>query len=224
MTSPQRRAAATIFSQHCTETRLLHIKIVIRTGLAGGRSAVQAVGHKRAATRSTKHITDDVCALGVAIDDNVRARALLLERSNLRDAVAGALCNLGAVVSAERDVELDVHVVASLALGRQLAARGLDKGERPPVVVRRIVAAGHEDDYIGAGSVELGRRGLRRGEGGEGAQSERVADAEGHHYVLNVYKYIFFSLCVFFFLMMNECGLIVVGIYQTTTTITKKSG
>lgn len=51
-------------------------------------------------------------------------------------------------------------------------------------MVRRSVTAGHEDDGIGAGSVELGGwRGwvLSDGDGGDSAEREEVAD-DGRHY------------------------------------------
>jgi hypothetical protein len=59
----------------------------------------------------------------------VSARALGLEGGDLAHPVAGALCNLVAVVSAQGVVELDVNVVAGLALGSNLAAGRLNEGE-----------------------------------------------------------------------------------------------
>jgi hypothetical protein len=101
-----------------------------------------------------------------------------MECSDLRDTIASALSNLAAVASTESDIELNINVIAAFALSSQLAARRLDEGERATVMVWRVVAASHEDDYIGACCVELRGNGLRSGEGGEGAQGERVADAE----------------------------------------------
>ena len=48
-------------------------------------------------------------------------------------------------------------------------------------MVRRIVTAGHEDDGIGAGSVELGGWVLSDGDGGDSAERENVAN-DGRHY------------------------------------------
>jgi hypothetical protein len=107
----------------------------------------------------------------------VGAGALLVEGRDLSDAVLGALVDLVAVVGAVCGIELDIYVVAGLALGRHLAAGGLDEGESTAVVVRGIVAASHEDDYIGAGGVQLGGSGALGGdEGRESAKGEGVAD------------------------------------------------
>jgi hypothetical protein len=103
-----------------------------------------------------------------------------MECSDLRDTIASALSDLAAVVSTESDIELNINVIAALALSSQLAARRLDEGKRATVMVWGVVATSHEDDYIGACCVELWGNGLRSGEGGEGAQGERVADAERH--------------------------------------------
>jgi hypothetical protein len=137
-----------------------------------------------ASTGSTKNIASNVSALRVAIDHNVGAGALGLEGSNLRDTVAGSLGNLVAVISAKGVVELDIDVVTGLALGGELAAGRLNEGEGAAIMVRRIVAASHEDDCISAWCVELGGSSLGGCEGGESAQGDGVADAERHDYVL----------------------------------------
>jgi hypothetical protein len=106
----------------------------------------------------------------------VRARALLVESSNLGLAVAHSSSNLATELGAVQSWEHNLNEVAGLALGPQLAARSIDKGECTPILVRRIVTAGHEDDGIGAGSVELGFRSLSDGDGGDSAEREDVAD------------------------------------------------
>jgi hypothetical protein len=121
-----------------------------------------------------------VGSLGVTIDDNVRARALGIEGSDLGETVAGSLSDLGAVVSAKSDIELDINVVAGLALGSEFTTGRLDEGECAAVMVRGIVAASHEDDYIGTSCVELGGNSLCRGEGGKSAKGDGVADVERH--------------------------------------------
>ena len=119
-------------------------------------------------------------ALRVAIDHHVRAGALRVEGSDLRDTVTGSLGHLGAVISTESGIKLDVHVVAALALRVEFAAGSLDEGESTAVMVRCVVATSHEDDFISAGCVELRARSLSGGEGRESAQGEAVSDAEGH--------------------------------------------
>ena len=117
--------------------------------------------------------------LGVAVDDNVRARALVVEGSDPSNTVASTLGNLRAVVATKGDIVLDIDVVTGLALGSQLAAGRLNEGECTAVMVRRVVAASHEDDHIGALCIELWRS-LGRCEGREGADGESLADAERH--------------------------------------------
>jgi hypothetical protein len=119
-------------------------------------------------------------SLRVTIDHNVRARTFLVEGSDLRDTITSALGNLVAVVTTQGNVELDINVIAAFALVSQLAARRLDKGERATVMVWRVVAASHEDDYISASCVELRSYGLRNGESREGAQGQGVAHVERH--------------------------------------------
>ena len=106
-------------------------------------------------------------SLRVAINHDVCARALLVEGGNLRDTIAGPLSHLSAVVSTKGNVELNINVVACLAFSNQLATGCLDKWKGASVTVRSVVAASHEDDYIGAGCVQLRRRGLCRGESGQ---------------------------------------------------------
>jgi len=152
------------------------------TGAASLGGGVDAHGDKGASTGSTEDIANDIGALGVPVDNDVGARALGVEGSDLRDAVAGTFSDLGAIVAAQSHVVLNVDVVAGLALGGGLTARGLDEGECATVVIWSIITPRHEDDYIGAGCVEL--RGndscLGRGEGGEGAEGDGVAD-DGRH-------------------------------------------
>jgi hypothetical protein len=149
-------------------------------GLTGGRCVVEAGRDKGAATRSAENVTNDVSTLRVAVDYNVCARTLLVESGDLRNAVSGTLGDLVAVVGTKSDIELDVDVVAGLALGSELAAGGLDEGEGAAIVVRRIVTASHEDDYIGTWSLELRRSDLSGGERRESANGESLAD--GRHY------------------------------------------
>lgn len=147
------------------------------TSFTSRRRAVQTRRIKCTSTRSTEDISHDVRALGVPIDNDVRARALCVESSNLRDTITRSLSELRAVIAAKRVIELDLNEVARLALGPQLSARSVDEGERAGVLVWRVVAAGHEEDDIGAGGVEL----LGGCEGREGAEREGVA-GEGRHY------------------------------------------
>jgi hypothetical protein len=153
----------------------------ILTSFASRGGVVQTGGDLGASTRSTKDISGNPGALRVAVEDEVRARALLVESSDLGETVADSLTNLLAVVATLRERNLDE--VAGLALSPQLAARSVDKGECTPVMVRRIVAAGHKDNGISAGSVELGGRirSLSDSDGGESAERESVAD-DGRHY------------------------------------------
>jgi hypothetical protein len=128
-----------------------------------------------------------VSTLRVTVDYNVSARALGIEVCDLRDTVAGTLSNLSAVVCTLGDVELDVDIVAGLALGSELAAGCIDEGGGTAVMVWGVVATSHEDDYIGACCVELGRGSLRRGESSESANGDGVTD-EGHDYGLRLYR------------------------------------
>jgi hypothetical protein len=157
------------------------------TGFASGRGAVKTVGDESASTGSTKGISNNVSTLRVTVDNNVSARALGVEGSDLRLTVAGTLSELSAVVSTLGNVELDVDVVAGLALGSELAAGRVNEGCGTAVMVRSVVAAGHEDDYIGTCCVELGRSCLRRGESSESANGDGVTD-EGHDYGLRLYS------------------------------------
>jgi hypothetical protein len=111
---------------------VLSLLLTSAASLGGG---VNARRDERASTGSTEDITNHVGALRVAVDDDVGARAPGVEGSDLRDTVAGTFGDLGAVVGAEGNVELDVHVVAGLALGGGLAARGLDERESAVIVV-----------------------------------------------------------------------------------------
>jgi hypothetical protein len=119
-------------------------------------------------------------SLRVPIDHNVRARALLVEGGDLRDTIASTLGKLATVVSTKGNIELDVNVVAALALSSQLAAGSLDKGKCATIMVWGVVATSHEDDYIGASCIELWGNSLRSSESGEGAEGDGVADAERH--------------------------------------------
>lgn len=106
------------------------------------------------------------------------AGALCLKSSDLRLSVAGTLGDLSAVVSTKSHIELDVDVVARLALAVELGASGIDEGSGAAIVVWGIVATSHEDDYISALSVELGGSSLRSREGGDGANGDGVAEVE----------------------------------------------
>lgn len=167
------------------------------TSFAGSRVAVKASGDESAATRSTKDITNNVGTLRVAVDNDVSARALGVVGSDLRDTVAGTLSNLGAVVSTKGDIELDVHVVARLALSSELGAGGINEGGGTAIMVRGIVATSHEDGYIDTWCVELGSS-LSSGEGGSSAKGDGVAD-ERHDYIL---RYASMKTSI------NECGLV----------------
>ena len=158
----------------CVTSRIL-------TSITRSRGRIQTSGDLGAATRSSKGISHNPGALRVAVEDEVRARALLVEIGNLAQTVADSIANLRAVVAALR--ERNLNVVAGLALLPQLGARSIGEGECTVVVVRRIVAAGHEDNGIGAGSVELGGRVLvlSDGDGCDSAEREKVADG-GRHY------------------------------------------
>jgi hypothetical protein len=152
------------------------------TSITRSRGVVQTGGDLGASTRSTKDISSDPCALGEAVQDDMRARALLVESSDLGLTVADSLSNLTAEVAVHHSLEHNLNEVAGLALGPQLAARSVDEGEGAAVVVRRIVTASHEDNGIGAGSVELGSSGfLSESDGDDSAERESVAD-DGRHY------------------------------------------
>jgi hypothetical protein len=151
----------------------------ILTSITRSRGAVQTGGDLGASTRSGKDVAGNPGTLGEAIEDDVRARALLVELGDLALTVGDSGLDLSAEVAVLHGVEDNLNEVAGLALSPQLAARSIDEGECSPVLVRRIVTAGHEDHGISAGSVELG--GLSDGDGGESAERESVAD-DGRHY------------------------------------------
>jgi len=67
-----------------------------------------------ASTRSSKDISGNPGTLRVAIEDEVRARALLVESSDLGYTAADSIANLWAVVAALW--KLNLNVVAGLAL------------------------------------------------------------------------------------------------------------
>jgi hypothetical protein len=145
-------------------------------GLAGGRGVVDTGGDLGATTRSTENVADNVSTLRVAVDYDVGARALLVESGDLSDTVACTLSDLSAVVGSESDIVLDLDVVAGLALGSQLGAGGIAERRCATIVVRGIIAASHEDDYIGTSCVELGSSGLGGSEGRESANGEGLTD------------------------------------------------
>ena len=150
------------------------------TSITRSRGRVQPSGELGASTRSSKDISGNPGALREAVEDDVRARALLVKSSDLGLTVADSVANLRAEVAVLR--EHNLNVVAGLALSPQLAARSVDEGESTAVMVRRIVTAGHEDDGIGTGSVELGGSGvLSDCDGGDSAEREDAAD-DGRHY------------------------------------------
>jgi hypothetical protein len=154
----------------------------ILTSITRSRGVVQAGGDLGASTRSTKDISGNPGALREAVKDEVGARALLVESSDLGLTVADSISNLGAEVAVDHSPEHNLDEVTGLALSPQLAARSIDEGEGTAVMVRRIVTTSHEDDGIGAGSVELGGSGsLSDGDGGDSAERESVAD-DGRHY------------------------------------------
>jgi hypothetical protein len=154
----------------------------ILTSITRSRGVVQTRGNLGASTRSTEDISGNPGTLREAVEDEVRARALLVESSDLGLTVADSLSNLGAEVAVHHSLEHNLDEVAGLALSPQLAARRVDEGEGTAVLVRRIVTAGHEDNSIGAGSVELGGSGsLSDSDGGDSAERKSVAD-DGRHY------------------------------------------
>jgi hypothetical protein len=154
----------------------------ILTSIARSRGVVKAGGDLGASTRSTKDISGNPGALGEAVEDEVRARALLVESSDLGLTVADSLSDLSAEVAVHHSLEHNLDEVAGLALSPQLAAGSVDEGEGTAILVRRIITAGHEDNGIGAGSVELGGSGsLSDSDGGDSAERESVAD-DGRHY------------------------------------------
>jgi hypothetical protein len=154
----------------------------ILTSITRSRGVVQTGGDLGASTRSTKNISGNPGALREAVEDEVRARALLVESSDLGLTVADSRSNLSAEVAVHHSLEHNLDEVTGLALSPQLAARSVDEGEGTAVLVRRIVTAGHEDNGIGAGSVELGGGGaLSDSDGGDSAERESVAD-DGRHY------------------------------------------
>ena len=91
----------------CVTSRIL-------TSITRSRGRIQTSGDLGAATRSSKGISHNPGALRVAVEDEVRARALLVESSDLGQTVADTLANLFAVVAAVR--EYNLNVVAGLAL------------------------------------------------------------------------------------------------------------
>jgi len=154
----------------------------ILTSITRSRGAVQTSGDLGASTGSSKDISGNPGALREAVEDDVRARALLVEGSDLGLAVADSSTNLGAEVAVHHSLEYDLDEVAGLALSPDLAARSVNKGEGTVVLVGRVVTAGHEDNGIGAGSVKLGGRAtLGDDYGGDSAERESVAD-DGRHY------------------------------------------
>ena len=86
----------------------------ILTSITRSRGRVETSGELGASTRSSKDISHNPGTLRVAIEDEVRARALLVESSDLGQTVADTLANLFAVVAAVR--EYNLNVVAGLAL------------------------------------------------------------------------------------------------------------
>lgn len=99
----------------------------ILTGITRSRGRVKTGGELGASTRSSKDITHDPGTLRVAIEDKVRARALLVESRDLGLTVADSIGNLWAVVAAIGEDNLDV--VAGLALSPQFAAGSFDEGK-----------------------------------------------------------------------------------------------
>lgn len=147
----------------------------IHTSLASSRVAVETRGNKSATTGSTEDISNNVSTLRVTVDNDVSARALGVVGSDLRDTIASTLSYLGAVVSSKGDIELDVHVVARLALSGELGASSIDEGSSTAIVVRGIISTSHEDGYIDTWCVELGSS-LSSCESGSGAKGDGVAD------------------------------------------------
>lgn len=115
----------------------------------------------------------------------MRARALLVEGSDLSLTIANTGTNLSAEVTVLHGVKDNLDEVAGLALVPQLAACSIDEGKGTAVLVWGIVAAGHDNNDIGAGSIGLGvgprDDSLSDSGGSDCAERESVAD-DGRHY------------------------------------------
>jgi hypothetical protein len=88
----------------------------VLTSFTRTRGAVQTGGDLGASTRSSKDISSNPGALGEAVEDDVRARALLVESSDLGLTVADSRLNLGAEVAVHHSLKHNLDEVASLAL------------------------------------------------------------------------------------------------------------
>lgn len=87
----------------------------ILTSITRSRGAVQTGGDLGASTRSSKDISSNPGALREAVEDDVRARALLVEVDDLALTVANARADLGAEVAVHHGLELNLDEVAGLA-------------------------------------------------------------------------------------------------------------
>ncbi|KAJ4345937.1 uncharacterized protein N0V89_012073 [Didymosphaeria variabile] len=74
--------------------------------------------------------------------------------------------------AAERDVKLDVDVVARLALSNQLGAGGVEERRGAAVVIGGIVSTGEEYDRVKTFRGELGGFAGLRGDEADSAKSE----------------------------------------------------
>lgn len=88
----------------------------ILTSITRSRGIVQTSGDLGASTRSTKDISGNPGTLREAVEDEVRARALLVESSDLGLTVADSLSNLSAEVAVHHGLEHNLNEVAGLAL------------------------------------------------------------------------------------------------------------
>lgn len=161
-------------------------------GTTRSSGTVQTGSDLGTSTRSSKDISSDPGTLGEAVEDDVRARALLVELRDLEHAVLHTRLNLGAEVAVLHRSEYNIDVVAGLANSLKLVARSRNEREDTAVVVRRIVTAGLDDNDIGADSGDLGVgaervflgqlvQGLGGSGGREGAERESVADERRHY-------------------------------------------
>jgi hypothetical protein len=88
----------------------------ILTSITRSRGVVQTGGDLGASTRSTKNISGNPGALREAVEDEVRARALLVESSDLGLTVADSRSNLSAEVAVHHSLEHNLDEVTGLAL------------------------------------------------------------------------------------------------------------
>jgi hypothetical protein len=144
----------------------------LRVGVETESLGVDAAGIVASTTQKSSR---DHGTLRVTIDDDQSIRALCVVLGDLPDAVNGTLLNCRAELCAEGGIKNDIHVVARVALGLEFSARSVDERRGTAIVVRCVIAAGHEDCDIVTGCSELRRCGTL----GTGSQRKSCKNSSG---------------------------------------------